>query len=329
MAGKRLTEQQNRRIARREQTLIDEYLAADSPDDLHTAQVIGSHGNSVIIEFNNDEQLPCGWHRDRQRPVCGDRVLWRYEDERNGIVEAVLPRANLLERPDSRGHLRPVAANIDRLGIVLAPLPALNEGLLDRYLVAATIIDTTPLIILNKTDLLDVATRADLEQRLAVYRNLGYEVVFTSTKQAHGLDALQQALREHTVIFVGQSGVGKSSLINALFPAANALIGDVSSATGKGQHTTTTASVYHLPGGGDLIDSPGVREFGLTHAEADDVERAYPEIREAAQHCRFNDCRHDNEPGCAVRAAIESNGIDAGRFARYQAILASITTSQG
>ncbi|MGD9000441.1 MAG: ribosome small subunit-dependent GTPase A [Granulosicoccaceae bacterium] len=323
MAGKQLSEQQQRRIAKREQAVIDNYTTGNS-NHYHTGRVIGSHGHNVIIEIDAQQTLPCKWHRDRSRPVCGDQVLWLYEDERNGMIEAVLPRSSLLERPDSRGHLRPVAANIDRLGIVIANSPPFNEGLLDRYLVAASIIDVTPLIIVNKTDLLDAETLASIKQRLAIYAQLGYEILFTSAKQIHGLDALQQALREHTVIFVGQSGVGKSSLINGLLPEAGAEIGDISTATGKGRHTTTTASLYHLPCGGKLIDSPGVREFGLTHAAAAEVEQAYPEILKAARHCRFHNCRHTNEPGCAVHTAVEQGEIDEGRFARYQAILNSL-----
>lgn len=323
MAGKQLSKQQYRRIAKREQSAIDNYTSGNS-NQYQRGTVVGSHGHTVILETESQDTLPCNWHRDRSRPVCGDQVLWLYEDERNGMIEAVLPRSSLLERPDSRGQLRPVAANIDRLGIVLANSPPLNEGLLDRYLVAASIINVTPLIIMNKIDLLDDREQASIRQRLAVYVRLGYEVLYTSAKQAHGLDALQQALSEHTVIFVGQSGVGKSSLINGLLPGAGAETGQVSSATGKGRHTTTTASLYHLPCGGRLIDSPGVREFGLTHAEPAEVNEAYPEIHDAAQHCRFNDCRHTNEPGCAVRAAIENDEIDEGRFTRFQAILDSL-----
>jgi ribosome biogenesis GTPase len=323
MAGKQLSKQQHRRIAKREQAVIDNYTGGNS-NNYQLGTVVGSHGHSVLIEIDSLEALPCKWHRDRSRPVCGDQVLWLYEDKCTGTIEAVLPRRSLLERPDSRGHLRPVAANIDRLGIVLANSPPLNEGLLDRYLVAASIINVTPLIIMNKIDLFDDTERASIEQRLAVYTQLGYEILYTSAKQAHGLDDLQQALREHTVIFVGQSGVGKSSLINGLLPEAGAETGQVSTATGKGRHTTTTASLYHLPCGGKLIDSPGVREFGLTHAEPAEVNQAYPEILKAAQHCRFNDCRHTNEPGCAVQVAIEQGEIDEGRFKRYQAILSSL-----
>lgn len=323
MAAKRLSKQQTDRIAQQELDIV-EHFNNGNPSQLRTGLVTGSFGHDVIIEHNDNEEVQCKVRRDRTRPVCGDKVLWIAETENSNIIEAVLPRHSLLERPDGRGVMRTVAANIDRIAIIIAPKPAFNEGLLDRYLVAAGIINVKTLIVLNKIDLLGEAQRDDLHHRLTVYKKLDYDIIETSTKKQHGLDDLLGKLAGHTSILVGQSGVGKSSLVNHLLPGITAETDNISGATGKGKHTTTSARLYHLPGGGHLIDSPGIREFGLTHASPADVRHAYPEITNAAGHCKFNDCSHQNEPGCAVQQAINDNAIDAGRFKRYQRILETI-----
>ncbi len=324
MAQKKLTQQQSSRIAQRELSLIEQFKHAGLPDH-QKGLVTGSYGHEVIVENEAGETVLCKTHRDRSRPVCGDHVLWIAEKNDQGVVEAVFPRTSLLERPDSRGNMRTVAANIDRIVIIVASKPSFNEGLLDRYLVAASIINVTPLIIFNKVDLLDEAGLAEMRRRLDVYTKLGYDIIETSTKKQSGLDILLDRLSAHTAILVGQSGVGKSSLVNKLLPGSDADTSSISDATGKGKHTTTSAGLYHLPGGsGHLIDSPGIREFGLLHASADDVQHAYHEIDRAASRCKFNDCSHSNEPGCAVQAAIEQGDIDAGRFQRYQRILETI-----
>jgi ribosome biogenesis GTPase len=324
MAQKKLTQQQSSRIAQRELSLIDQFNNAGLPGH-QKGLVTGSYGHDVTVENELGETVLCKTYRDRTRPVCGDHVLWLSEENNQGAVEAVFPRTSLLERPDSRGNMRTVAANIDRIVIIVAAKPSLNEGLLDRYLVAASIINVTPVIIFNKVDLLDEAGLAEVRRRLDVYQKLGYDIIETSTKQQHGLDILLNNLSGHTAILVGQSGVGKSSLVNKLLPGSNADTNNISDATGKGKHTTTSAGLYHIPGGsGHLIDSPGIREFGLLHARAEDIQHAYHEIDNAASQCKFNDCRHTNEPGCAVQAAIKEGDIDAGRFQRYQRILETI-----
>lgn len=322
MTAKRLSEQQSTRIAQREQAVIDRYLQDDSA--YRQALVIGSFGHDVTIESPSGEIVNCKVHRDRTRPVCGDKVLWIEESKDQGVIEAVLPRRSLLERPDNRGNMRKVAANIDRIIIVVSPKPAFNEGLLDRYLVAASIINVDPIIVVNKVDLIEKNPDDDTRQRLALYTRLGYMVIECSAKQRHGIDTLNTALSGRTCILVGQSGVGKSSLVNQLLPGADILTNSVSDSTGKGKHTTTSTRLYHLPCGGQLVDSPGIREFGLVHATAEEVELAYTEVHKVAGDCQFSDCQHQGEPGCAVSAAIEKGDIDPGRFERYQRILETI-----
>lgn len=323
MAAKRLSEHQSTRIAQREQAVIDGYTTTGTTDYTKSV-IVGSLGHEVLVESATGNEVLCKTHRDRTRPVCGDEVLWIDEGNSKGIVEAVLPRRSLLERPDNNGKMRTIAANLDRIVIIIAPKPDFNEGLLDRYLVAASIINVTPIIVLNKVDLLNKDDYADITARLAVYKKLGYEVLDTSAGKKIGITELNTALSGHTCILVGQSGVGKSSLVNQLLPDVDARTNEISEATGKGKHTTTSARLYHMPCGGQMIDSPGIREFGLVHASPEDIQQGYAEIRQAAGQCRFNDCRHQDEPGCAVLAAVEKGAIDPQRYERYQRILESI-----
>src|SRR5690606_3228646 len=194
----------------------------------------------------------------------------------------------------------------------------------DRYLVAAEQAGLEPLLVLNKADLLEQGEYAELRAWLDDYAALGYRTLCLSADSGAGLDALRQELKGHVNVFVGQSGVGKSSLINALLPDADLRVGALSEMTGKGTHTTTTARLFHFPDGGDLIDSPGIREFGLTHISHDDLLEGFIEFRPFLGHCRFRDCQHLHEPGCALLAAVTSGAISAGRMNSYRHILASL-----
>ena len=181
------------------------------------------------------------------------------------------------------------------------------------------------MLVLNKTDLLP-ETGGDLRTLLARYRAIGYRVVAASTQQEGGLDALHACLTERTSVFVGQSGVGKSSLIDRLLPDMQLRVGALSADSRKGTHTTTTATLYHLPAGGELIDSPGIREFGLGHLEEHQVAQGFIEFQPYLGHCRFRDCRHRQEPGCALRDAVERGDILASRFDSYRHIVDGLTT---
>jgi len=176
-------------------------------------------------------------------------------------------------------------------------------------------------LLLNKSDLLDPARRPELEALLERYRAIGYTVLRASTVDAQGLDALCAQLRDRTSVFVGQSGVGKSSLIRALIPGVDIRIGELSTAESKGRHTTTTAKLFHLPGGGDLIDSPGIREFGLDHLDRAQIEQGFVEFHEWLGRCKFRDCRHDREPGCALREALAQGRIDPERMRSFLTIV--------
>jgi len=240
-------------------------------------------------------------------------------------VVAQLARSSELCRSDARGTPRAVAANIDQIIIVVAPYPEPHANLIDRYLVAAETVTIEPVILLNKTDLLktDEQLAAAMDDLLGMYPTLGYRVIHTSSREG-GLSELEEMLREHTSVFVGQSGVGKSSLVNALLPQAELRVGGLSENTLKGTHTTTTAQLFHMSCGGALIDSPGIREFGLWHMSRDQVEQGFSEFRPLLGHCKFRDCRHEGEPGCAILEALQQGRISERRMASYRHIVTSL-----
>ena len=338
MAKRHLTRRQSWRIqkiqdersarASRRAELAEESLLGGDLGPEQEGLVIAHFGVQVDVEAldgpQRGEVRRC--HRRANLPalVTGDRIVWRADNQQSGVIVALQPRRTELYRPDHRGQLKPVAANVDRLVIVFAPLPTPHSNLIDRYLVAAEQAQLEPLLVLNKADLLEQGEYEELRTWLSDYARLGYRTLCLSAGSGEGLDGLRQELRDHVNVFVGQSGVGKSSLINALLPEADLRVGALSELTGKGTHTTTTARLFHFPDGGDLIDSPGIREFGLTHISHDDLLEGFIEFRPFLGHCRFRDCQHLHEPGCALLAAVASEDISVSRMNSYRHILASL-----
>jgi len=296
----------------------------DEPGDLgpeQHARVIAQYGSEVDLRDAQGDALRCFLRANLETPVAGDEVVFR-SGSGGGVVVATLPRSNELRRPDRFGKQRVVAANIDRVVIVLAALPQPHSSLVDRYLVACEDLGAEALILLNKCDLLeDPELQSQVSAVLEPYGPLAYPVLRGSAREAVPGE-LAAALRGHTSILVGQSGVGKTTLINALLPEAGQRVGELSEERSKGRHTTTTTRLFELTCGGALIDSPGIREFGLWHLERDAIERGFREIHAAAAHCRFRDCRHAGEPGCAVAEALEKGEIHPARWDSYQRILA-------
>ena len=286
--------------------------------------VLAHYGQSSLVESDSGEVIRCSTRRNLPRTVCGDRVLWQNVSRREGVVIRVLERRTTLVRPDRNKRPRAVAANLDQIVVVIATRPSFDAAMLDRYLVAAELIGAVPVIVANKLDLLDAQGAARIAQRLALHRQLGYSVLFTSTRSADRLRDLHRQLRSHTSILVGQSGVGKSSLIKALLPDLEVRVGTLSQLTGQGRHTTTVATLYHLPDGGDLIDSPGVSDFTLCPTPATEVARGFVEFRPLLGECRFHNCRHVSEPGCAVQAAARVGQISQQRLAHYCELIESM-----
>jgi len=293
--------------------------------------VLAHHGQTSLVESDSGDIIRCATRKNLPRTVCGDQVRWQATNPREGIITSVLERRTTLVRPDDRNtrntrdHV--IAANIDQVVVVIASKPSFEHGMLDRYLAAAELISAAPVIVLNKADMLDPESRARLELRLAVYREIGYPLLFTSALSKHSLVDLHQQLKGHTSILVGQSGVGKSSLAQILLPEATIRTGSLSQVTGLGRHTTTVAMLYHLPDGGNLIDSPGVRDFTLGEVEAPKLATGFREFAPYIGHCRFHNCRHLSEPGCAVQDAVRAGAISQQRLENYQALVGSLSSS--
>lgn len=292
--------------------------------------VIAHFGTQVAVESlipesdgKTNEVMRCHLRANLGSLVTGDKVIWRSGDP-IGVVVAVLPRHSELSRPDPHGDMKTIAANIDRIIIVIAPYPEPHGNLVDRYLVAAETLDIQPIILLNKVDRLDDQNRVRLDEMRQRYQQLGYEWLNASTKTGEGLEALIDYLANYTSVFVGQSGVGKSSLINMLLPKEDLKVGPLSVASQQGTHTTTTAQLYHFPQGGHLIDSPGIREFGLWHMDEQSLLEGFIEFRPFLGHCKFRDCAHQSEPGCAIRQALEEGDISQIRMASFKQILSTL-----
>jgi len=283
--------------------------------------VIVNYGKALLVEDRYGELQRCVARRNLGQIVCGDRVGWEPTGTGEGVISAVAPRETVLMRIDITRKARPLAANIDQIVVVSAPQPALDEFLIDKYLIAAELIGTIPVLVINKSDLLDTKARKALDARVSTYTGIGYRVLYTSALTRDGIDPLAEVLAGKTSILVGQSGVGKSSLIMRLLPDLDIAIGKLSEASGQGRHTTTATTLYHLTHGGKLIDSPGVRDFRLEPTVAAELAQGFREFRPFIGQCRFHNCRHVNEPECALTAAASHGEISERRLESYRNLL--------
>jgi ribosome biogenesis GTPase len=284
------------------------------PEIPQTGLVVASFGNRGHLDPGDGTAQRYVVKGRRLRVVCGDRVTWQTQAKGNELlVTAIHERTNALERPDSRGRSELAAANLARLVIVLAPEPEPDFFIADRYLCAAEMMGAETLILWNKCDL-----NAPIPAEIESYRALGYPLIETSANTTDDLTELTTALATDISMLVGQSGVGKSSLINQLIPDADVKIGELSSASREGKHTTTASIMHTLPSGGRIIDSPGVREFTPVIRDPASVQMGFREIIERAAECRFSNCQHLREPNCAIKAAVDSGIVAARRYESYK-----------
>jgi len=334
MAKRRLTRRQQWRIdkvqeerekrAHKYEGQVEDSLSHGELGAEQHGLVIAHYGSQVDVESEDGTLHRCRLRANISQIVTGDHVIWRPAIDKGGVIVATTQRSSELCRPDSRGNLKPVAANIDLIFLVIASEPRTPYGLIDRYLVAAENIDIRPIILINKSDLLTGDGAAWAEEIRAIYEPIGYSLIATSTQTEEDLAALKASMQGHTSIFVGQSGVGKTSLVNQLLPDTDARVGPLSQTSGKGMHTTTTAQLFHLPDGGSIIDSPGIREFGLGHVSPQELMTGFIEFQPYLGHCKFRDCKHLHEPKCAIQEAVENGGISSRRFASFHQIGESI-----
>lgn len=283
--------------------------------DLFDARVIAVFGRNLLVRDTTGRELEARTFGKRLTVVCGDEVRCE-PDARHGEIHVVegLPRASALYRSNARGGSEPIVANLSQLLIVLAPRPAPDLFVVDRYISAAESAGVKPILVLNKCEL---EVDEELRRELDAITETGYRPLSCSVKAGLGIEALLQACSGAVSALVGQSGVGKSSLVNRLVPEAQITIGSLAR-DDEGKHTTTTSRMFDLPLGGQLIDSPGVRDFAPAIAQLEARYLGFIEVERLAANCRFADCKHLREPGCAVRSAAEAGGMHPRRYESYR-----------
>ncbi|MGC9386939.1 MAG: ribosome small subunit-dependent GTPase A [Hydrogenovibrio sp.] len=328
MAKRKLNQHQQRRVHQKQ---ARQTTAAPNDGD-HSALgekqpglVITNFGKRLLVEGDDGQVYNCAVRQHLGKLVAGDRVRWQTDREpHSGVVIAVEPRHQELSRPGFRGQKRMVAANIDLLVIVTPIEPGVHPDMIDRYLVTAHQMQLPVLILINKIDLIDSDEHWEaIAELLLPYDELGLEILPVSADSGDGLDELKTFLTAKNSVFVGPSGAGKSSLIQTLIPDIDIKTSELSESTGLGKHTTTNSILYHLPvdkteplgSAGNIIDSPGVRQFSPAPCELHELEAAYPDFAPYLGQCKFNNCTHTTEPDCAIRQAVEADAI---HFSRYQ-----------
>jgi len=310
----RIDKVQSEKIVRANKASIKAESDIENSEIEYKGLVITRYGQRQLVELDNGEVFQSVSRQNIGFSVAGDQVLFQKTIKGEGIVTAIYPRKTELKRQD-----RLIAANINQLWLIVAIEPHYQFELIDRYLVIAEDSNLPINIVVNKIEL--SKKNEQLESDFAHYKKLGYDVHFLSVKKEKNLQEFKNKLINKSHIFLGQSGVGKSSLINSLIPDLELRVNEISSKSKLGKHTTTNTTIYHIPSGGDLIDSPGIREFQLDNLTEKQIVNGFREFKLLSGKCRFRNCHHINEPGCVVKEAVELGVINPNRYKSYLNIL--------
>ena len=281
-----------------------------------TGLVITRYGQHVLVEAESGELYHCTGRQNIKLSVAGDQVIFQTISKSEGVVTALLERDNQLSR-----SYKLIASNIDQLWLVVAVEPHYQFELIDRYLVVAENAGLPINIVVNKIELSNDFER--IKHNFSMYESTGYQVFYLSVKDQINIEQFKTLLDDKTHIFLGQSGVGKSSLINELIPNLNLRVNEISTKSKLGKHTTTNTTLYHIPSGGDLIDSPGIREFQLDDLSNKEILSGFREFKPFIGACKFRNCAHINEPNCAIKEAVESGEIHHKRYENYLQLISA------
>jgi ribosome biogenesis GTPase len=285
-----------------------------------SATVIATYSRRMGLRLAKGEEVSARIKGKRIKPVCGDSVMVEpIANETDWLITSINERSNELTRPNMRGQVEVLAANVDTVIVVASVSPLPDWYIVDRYLCAAELMGVNSIVVFNKVDLLD---GHDIEiAELQEYRDIGLPVLECSASTGYGIDEVRNALTGQCGIIVGQSGVGKSSLINKMVVDSQQRTADISSKSGEGRHTTVNSVMIPLQGGGSVIDSPGVRDYAPALSASSDAALGFREIAKAAQSCRFANCRHLREPGCAVKDGVDQETISYRRYESFKRVV--------
>ena len=286
---------------------------------MYEARIIARQGKMYIVEDQLGQQHECHARKQAIDAVCGDHVQCTKQDDSSDVIEEIIPRKNQIARIDNFKREKTLAANIDHILIVIAPTPVFSTLLIDKYLVCAQINQCKASIIINKAELIN-ELHVNLSELELIYKDLVEEFIITSAKLGYGITTIRKALLNETSILVGQSGVGKSSIINRLLNSNDIKVSDISEQIQQGRHTTSNAYAHSINSAGKIIDSPGVRTFTPAFVDSKELMQGFIEFDEYIGKCKFNNCQHTNEPGCAIHHAAKKGKIHMSRYQNYLAM---------